>query len=108
MDNNYEWGISYANKYGEITKITDNLREIPEDWILRFYFKDKRGNIFLKHKKNREICIEINAHYISKEGELYSEMFAIARELRENGKKRIALSIENIIQKEIESRLNSL
>jgi hypothetical protein len=105
MKKRYEWGMIYANKYGETVKIIDNLREAPKDWILCFYYKDRNENIFLEHMKGRKLCIEINPHYISPEGALYSEMLTIAGELRENGKRKIASSIEKIVQDNIKSRM---
>jgi len=59
------WGITYMFKQG-YKKITSNMDEIEttdnsaNDWIARFYYIDKRGNVFLKHKKGRKFKIDIN------------------------------------------------
>lgn len=62
---NDEWGITCIFKRG-YKIITSNMDEISntndasKDWIARYYYVDKNGNVFLNHKKGRKLRIEIN------------------------------------------------
>jgi hypothetical protein len=64
-DVNREWGITYLFKRGYqiVTSNTDDIettKNASEDWIARYYYVDKKGNIFRNYKKGRKLKIEIN------------------------------------------------
>ena len=54
-----EWGMTYIMKAGYV-RITDNMGCIPKDWTARFYYADEAGNVFLKNKEGRKLCITPN------------------------------------------------
>ena len=78
---NDRWGMTYIMKMGYV-RITDNVGKIPEDWIARFYYADKRGNVFLKNKKGRKLCAILNPGI-----DLYSDdyMVLIHEEIKKMG-----------------------
>jgi hypothetical protein len=59
LDTSRGWGMTYLIKNG-IAIVSSNLDEIPPEWIVRCYYKDNHGNIYMNGKKGRQFCMDFN------------------------------------------------
>ena len=110
------WGITYIdgecsitrfkrNYRIKITQITSNRLSI-DDWVLRFYWKDKSGNIYLNRRKGCELCIEMNPHK-KFDGYDSSVYCTIADEISNYNSefKQVSLWLKKRVQKNLEERM---
>jgi hypothetical protein len=116
MEKDYEIGMNYIYgdleqyhfiRYFGITKTSANFHKIPENWILRFCWADKKGILYLKKAEGRKICIEINPCREFEDGDRHSVFYEVIREIKElnmNGSKEVCSKLEEIVQKEIREK----
>lgn len=119
MVNDYESGMNYVYgdleqynlvRYLGITKTSSNLHKIPENWILRFYWADKKGNCYLRKENGRKICIDINSHREFEEGDKHAVLYEILREIKEfhiKGSKEFCSNLEEIVQRELRKNIKN-
>jgi len=94
------WGMTYLLTNGYV-RATNNLTEIPLNWVGRFYYLDKNNNVFLEEGKGRKLQVDMNPT-IPDTYSARKQVFALRREVEDidktkTGIKRAHLSLENML-----------
>ena len=99
-----EWGMIYMFKRG-YKIVTSNMDETSNDWIARYWYADKKENIFLNYKKGRKLRIEINPriNFPSDEG-----MCSMREEIENMSQRKAELrKVYSALEKMVHKGLNS-
>jgi hypothetical protein len=105
------WGQIYMFKKG-YKIVTGNMDEIEttgdasEDWIARYYYVDKKGNIFLNYKKGRKLKIEINPRIDFFSGDYMHSMHEEIENMdqRKGELRKVCSGLEKMVYRGLNSR----